>query len=97
MGKTTESIEALVQFLDFASNDAEAWIELADLYLSQGLYGQAIYAQEEALIIAPNAWNVSCDNRYYYRFEESDVNSFFFVIASCPSWRDTFDGCRVWQ
>ncbi|KAK1243517.1 hypothetical protein MKX08_001655, partial [Trichoderma sp. CBMAI-0020] len=58
MGKTAESIEALVQFLDFASNDAEAWIELADLYLSQGLYAQAIYAQEEALVIAPNAWNL---------------------------------------
>lgn len=59
MGKTSESIEALVQFLDFSSTDAEAWMELADLYLSQGLYAQAIYAQEEALIIAPNAWNVS--------------------------------------
>lgn len=59
MGKTAESIEALVQFLDFSSTDAEAWMELADLYLSQGLYAQAIYAQEEALIIAPNAWNVS--------------------------------------
>ncbi|KAH0522142.1 hypothetical protein TsFJ059_006041 [Trichoderma semiorbis] len=58
MGKTSESIEALVQFLDFSSTDAEAWMELADLYLSQGLYAQAIYAQEEALIIAPNAWNL---------------------------------------
>ncbi|KAH6606330.1 hypothetical protein Trco_005483 [Trichoderma cornu-damae] len=58
MGKPAESIEALVQFLDFASTDAEAWTELADLYLSQGLYGQAIYAQEEALIIVPNAWNL---------------------------------------
>ncbi|KAL7892287.1 hypothetical protein HDV63DRAFT_276220 [Trichoderma sp. SZMC 28014] len=58
LGRTSESIEALVQLLDFASNDAEAWIELADLYLSQGLYGQAIYAQEEALVIAPNAWNL---------------------------------------
>ncbi|RFU79750.1 hypothetical protein TARUN_2505 [Trichoderma arundinaceum] len=58
MGKPAEAIEALVQFLDFASVDAEAWIELADLYLSQGLYGQAIYAQEEALIITPNAWNL---------------------------------------
>ncbi|KAK1237591.1 hypothetical protein MKX07_006719 [Trichoderma sp. CBMAI-0711] len=45
-------------FLDFATTDAEAWIELSDLYLSQGLYAQAIYAQEEALVIAPNAWNL---------------------------------------
>jgi tetratricopeptide (TPR) repeat protein len=60
MGRTAEASEALVQFLDFATTDAEAWIELSDLYLSQGLYAQAIYAQEEALVIAPNAWNVRC-------------------------------------
>ncbi|OTA04291.1 hypothetical protein A9Z42_0048440 [Trichoderma parareesei] len=58
MGRTAEASEALVQFLDFATTDAEAWIELSDLYLSQGLYAQAIYAQEEALVIAPNAWNL---------------------------------------
>jgi tetratricopeptide (TPR) repeat protein len=92
MGKNAESIEALVQFLDFASTDAEAWIELSDLYVSQGLYGQAIYAQEEALIIAPNAWNVSCV-RNDYQLEELDADSFFFVIASCPSRRNTFYGC----
>lgn len=90
MGKTAESIEALVQFLDFASTDAEAWIELADLYLSQGLYGQAIYAQEEALIIAPNAWNVSCVNRDVYRLAELDADDSLFssyrfmpVLAKC--------------
>lgn len=93
MGKNAEAIEALVQFLDFASTDAEAWIELSDLYVSQGLYGQAIYAQEEALIIAPNAWNVSCVNRDNYRLEELDADSFCFVIATCSSWRDTFHGC----
>jgi tetratricopeptide (TPR) repeat protein len=97
MGKTTESIEALVQFLDFASTDAESWIELADLYLSQGLYGQAIFAQEEALIIAPNAWNVSCVNRDGYRYEELNTDGIFLAIASRPSWRNTSDGCGVWQ
>lgn len=39
--------------------DAEAWAELSDLYLSQGLYSQAIFALEEVLVLAPNAWNVS--------------------------------------
>lgn len=76
MGKTAESIEALVQYLDFASTDAEAWIELADLYLSQGLYSQAIYAQEEALVIAPNAWNVSWVNGDIY-----DVKSQMLMIS----------------
>ena len=67
MGRTAEATEALVQFLDFATTDAEAWVELSDLYLSQGLYPQAIYAQEEALVIAPNAWNVSYPQPSYLR------------------------------
>ena len=39
--------------------DPEAWAELADLYLSQGLYSQAVFALEEVLVLQPNAWNVS--------------------------------------
>ncbi|WKT43388.1 Tetratricopeptide-like helical domain superfamily [Fusarium oxysporum f. sp. vasinfectum] len=58
MGKTTEAIAALVWLLEFNPTDAEAWSELSDLYLSQGLYSQAIYAMEEVLVLAPNAWNL---------------------------------------
>lgn len=60
MGKTSESINALISLLDFSPTDAEAWAELSDLYISQGLYSQATYALEEALVLQPNAWNVSC-------------------------------------
>lgn len=48
----------LVRFLGFSPTDPEAWSELADLYLSQGMYSQAIFAFEEVLVMAPNAWNV---------------------------------------
>ena len=58
MGKVDESVTALISLLDFAPTDAEAWSELADLYLSQGLYSQATYALEEVLVLQPNAWNV---------------------------------------
>ncbi len=57
--KTTEAISALNQFLDSSPTDAEAWAELSDLYLSQGLYQQAIFALEEVILITPYAWNVS--------------------------------------
>lgn len=60
MNKIPESVTALISLLDFSPTDAEAWAELADMYLTQGLYGQAIYALEEVLILTPNAWNV-CD------------------------------------
>jgi len=52
-------VSALIALLDFSPTDAEAWAELSDLYFSQGLYAQAIYALEEVLILMPNAWNVS--------------------------------------
>ncbi|EAQ90710.1 hypothetical protein CHGG_02645 [Chaetomium globosum CBS 148.51] len=58
MGRLPDAASALVQLLDFSPTDAEAWSELSDIYLSQGLYPQAIYAMEEVLVLAPNAWNV---------------------------------------
>lgn len=60
MGRVSEAASALVQLLDFSPTDAEAWSELSDIYLTQGLYPQSIYAMEEVLVLAPNAWNV-CD------------------------------------
>lgn len=50
---------ALNTLLDTSPTDAEAWAELSDLYISQGLYQQGIFALEEVLLITPNAWNVS--------------------------------------
>ncbi|KAI1131974.1 tetratricopeptide [Nemania abortiva] len=58
MGRNPEAVNALNSLLDMSPTDAEAWAELADLYLAQGLYPQAIFAQEEVLILQPNAWNV---------------------------------------
>ena len=60
MGRYAEAVTALVKFLDAFPTDAEAWCELADLYHSQGMHSQAIFCVEEALLIAPNAWNVRC-------------------------------------
>lgn len=59
MGRSAESIAALNALLDFNATDAEAWAELADMYLCEGLYQQAIFALEEVLVLMPNAWNVS--------------------------------------
>ncbi|KAH7318746.1 hypothetical protein B0I35DRAFT_250966 [Stachybotrys elegans] len=58
MGKAPEAITALTSLLDVSPTDAEAWAELGDLYLSQGLYAQAIFAIEEVLVLVPNAWNM---------------------------------------
>lgn len=55
---------ALNSLLDVSPTDAEAWAELADLYISQGLYQQGIFALEEVLLITPNAWNVSALYRH---------------------------------
>lgn len=58
LDRPADALECLQQFINFFPSDAEAWCELADLYYSQGLYSQAIFCVEEALLIMPNAWNV---------------------------------------
>lgn len=59
LDRISEAITELVGFLEISPIDAEAWAELAELYITQGLYSQAIYSLEEVLLIVPNAWNVS--------------------------------------
>ena len=59
LGRPAEAVAALNNLLDASPIDAEAWAELADLYVSQGMYPQGVFALEEVLLITPNAWNVS--------------------------------------
>ena len=58
MGRTNEAITSLTNLLDSSPTDAEAWAELGDLYLTQGMYDQAVYCLEEVLLVTPNAWNM---------------------------------------
>ncbi|KAJ9668752.1 Inositol phosphatase SIW14 [Coniosporium apollinis] len=58
MNRPIDATTALVGLLDASPTDAEAWAELADLYLTQNLYAQAIFSLEEVLLITPNAWNI---------------------------------------
>jgi tetratricopeptide (TPR) repeat protein len=59
LSRHTDAIHSLIDLLKAAPTDAEAWCELSDLYRSQGMGLQAIFCLEEALLIAPNAWNVT--------------------------------------
>ncbi|KIW01745.1 uncharacterized protein PV09_06921 [Verruconis gallopava] len=58
MGRTVEATQQLVNLVEFNPTDAEAWAELASLYVQQNMYEQAIFALEEVLLIMPNAWNM---------------------------------------
>ncbi|KAA8642174.1 uncharacterized protein ATNIH1004_011115 [Aspergillus tanneri] len=59
IGKPELAISSLVDFLNAVPTDAEAWCELAELYYAQGMSSQAIFSLEEALLIAPSAWNAT--------------------------------------
>ena len=61
LGRTSEAIQSLTEFLDFVPTDIEAWAELSELYSCVSMIPQAIFCLEEVLLITPNAWNVSCD------------------------------------
>ncbi|KAJ2904820.1 hypothetical protein MKZ38_007012 [Zalerion maritima] len=58
IGRTSDAVSSLNTLLDFSPTDSEAWSELSDIYLGQGMYAQAIFALEEVLVLAPNAWNM---------------------------------------
>ena len=90
MGKTNDSITALTSLLDFSPTDSEAWAELADMYLSQGLYGQAIYALEEVLVLMPNAWNVCTANPF-------TMDPHLTSTDACEVRRGAVDGCGFWK
>ncbi|KAL8962707.1 MAG: hypothetical protein Q9193_000925 [Seirophora villosa] len=58
LSREADAINALVELLVASPTDIESWAELAELYVSQGLYQQAEYCLEEILLSTPNAWNV---------------------------------------
>ena len=58
LSRTTDAIEALIDLLGASPTDIEAWAELSDLYVDQGMFSQAMFCHEEILLVAPNAWNV---------------------------------------
>ncbi|KAI4161874.1 MAG: hypothetical protein LQ342_004565 [Letrouitia transgressa] len=57
LSRTNDAIAALVDLLGASPTDIEAWAELSDLYMSQRMFPQAAFCQEEILLVAPNAWN----------------------------------------
>lgn len=58
LGRLTEAVSSLIEVIDNSPTDAEAWAELADLYISQGNLERAVFCLEEVLLIMPNAWNM---------------------------------------
>ena len=58
LSRPADAIQALVELLEASPTDIEAWTELSDLYLAQGLFPQAEFCLEEVLLVTPNAWNV---------------------------------------
>ena len=60
LSRTTDAIDALIELLEASPTDIEAWTELSDLYIAQGMFSQAEFCLEEVLLVAPNAWNVRC-------------------------------------
>lgn len=92
MNRTTEAITALNDFLDASPTDAEAWSELSDLYVSSGMFPQAIFALEEVLLVTPNAWNVSVGTKASneptltgaYRFMLGSGKSCIWLLPAKP-------------
>lgn len=52
-GDSKKVIEELNKHLDTFYSDPEAWQELAEVYASEGLYGQSAFALEEVILQVP--------------------------------------------
>ncbi|KAL1748281.1 hypothetical protein HDZ31DRAFT_60474 [Schizophyllum fasciatum] len=52
-GQTAQAVAELCQLLDTFYNDAEGWVELADLYAGCGQYTAALQSLSHALLLAP--------------------------------------------
>lgn len=53
-GQTSDAIELLTDYLETFMSDHEAWMELADLYISQNQYGKAAFCLEELILSNPH-------------------------------------------
>lgn len=54
LGKTSEAIRELVDYLKKFMSDTEGWMELADLYVSEQDYAKAAYCVEELMLHNPH-------------------------------------------
>jgi tetratricopeptide (TPR) repeat protein len=54
-GETGKAVEAINQYLEVFSTDAEAWHELAELYVEAGSLSRAIYCFEELMVANPRS------------------------------------------
>ncbi|KAL2114087.1 hypothetical protein VUR80DRAFT_768 [Thermomyces stellatus] len=107
IGRSSDAIASLVRMLEYTPTDAEAWSELSELYLSQGVYAQAIYALEEVLVLSPNSWNMHArlgevlfmaasagpDNATYRYYAES-VKRFCRSIELCDDYLRGYYGLK---
>eukprot|EP01122_Echinamoeba_exundans_P016959 TRINITY_DN8765_c0_g1_i1.p1 TRINITY_DN8765_c0_g1~~TRINITY_DN8765_c0_g1_i1.p1 ORF type:complete len:329 (-),score=68.69 TRINITY_DN8765_c0_g1_i1:115-1101(-) len=49
----TRAVQLLNEYLTVFMSDTEAWLELADLYIQQGMYSNASFCFEELLLASP--------------------------------------------
>lgn len=52
-GFRDHTIKLLVEYLTIFASDSEAWLELADLYLEQCMYQNAVFCFEELIVLQP--------------------------------------------
>lgn len=60
MGRTTDAIASLIEILDASPTDAEAWMELADLYQSQGALEKTVFLPRRSAISRGQCLEYSC-------------------------------------
>ncbi|TPX35405.1 hypothetical protein SeMB42_g07176 [Synchytrium endobioticum] len=74
-GEKQQAIEQLAKYLDSFMQDAEGWLYIATLYLSECMYTQASFALEELIMLRP------ANHLYHLRYADVQATMGDHVLA----------------
>lgn len=73
-----QAIILLKEYLSVFVSDAEAWLELADLYFSLNMFQNAAFCMEELITISPQNYH------YYVKYAEVYMSNQRSIIINSP-------------
>jgi len=82
-GEISKAVEAMNQYLETFSTDAEVWHELAELYIEAGSLARAVYCFEELMLQDPRSmYRILTYAELQYSVGEYELARKYFSLAS---------------
>jgi tetratricopeptide (TPR) repeat protein len=85
-GRATDAIAALNNYLNCFQNDADAWHELAEIYISQHQHASALFCYEELILTNPH--------NFHYHLKYAELLYTVAIPKPAPTRADDFETAR---